>query len=206
MGLPQPNKYIWSVHMPRNCTHHRVDLVIVVQQPPTNPLAGVQVGDNLSGLIGLATNKKATGSGSNGSYTGVFLDSIMGQWLQAHPQFDNFTFGMMVGKPPTVSLDSSSKGDAGVLHWLQPDPAFYDASKIEWKDADVPSTPLPFASTNDWFVGIDGWILAAGGNHVTNAQSITATVDPVYQAMFMPMQDANLIRTSTDVLYSHIAR
>lgn len=179
----------------------------MVQQPPNNPIVAdsrAQVGDNLSGLIGLATNKKAVATAENGLYTGAFLDSIMGQWLQSHPQFDNFTFGMMIGTPLTVPRGNgssgakvdSSKADPGVLHWLQPDPSFYDASRMEWKEADTPSEPLPFPSTSDWFIGLDGWTLAADGNHVTNTQSITATVDPLFQSMFMPLQDANLIRES----------
>lgn len=179
--------------------------VIILNQPAQGQLAqasDAQVGNGLSGLIGLATNKNSTSTGNQAIYQAQFTDSIYGQFLQRNPSMTNFTFGVQLGKPLNVPRGNSStnnvataSGDPGTLHWLQPDESAYDPSKLVWTDAGPPQDPAPFAnSSGDWYVGLDGWVFTSGDNHVSNSKSVVATVDPLYTEMYLPQDQARLIR------------
>lgn len=166
-----------------------------------------QVGKGLSGLIGLGTNKQAPSAGNSSVYHAQFQDSIYGSWLQQHPKALNFSFGMALGKPldmPRGSNTSSAitpSGDAGKLDWLQPDSDAFDSSKLVWKKVNndaIGQLPVSSNSTSgaDWFVGLDGWVVVSGSNHITNTDSVVATVDPLYTEMYLPQSQARLIRRS----------
>ena len=109
---------------------------------------------------------------------------------------------MQLGKPLNIprgngstSQSTSTPGDPGMLHWLQPDESAYDPSKLQWVSAGIAQQPTPFGnSSGDWYVGLDGWVLDSGDDHVSNSKSVTATVDPLYTEMYLPQDQARLIR------------
>jgi hypothetical protein len=185
--------------------------VIVVNQPAQGQLAeapDAQVGDGLSGLIGLASNKNTSSSvGNSSQYVPQFQDSIYGQWLSQNPTAVNFTFGMQLGVPLNIPRGNTSQskvtsmatpaGDPGMLHWLQPDTTAYDPSKVAWMNAGTANSSSASMSTStstDWYVSLDGWVLDAGDNHVSNTRSVVATVDPLYSDLYLPQDQASLIR------------
>lgn len=98
-----------------------------------------------------------------------------------------------------TSTPPSDLGEAGTLHWLQPNSDAYDQSQLVWKNVDNSVTgQLPVSSNStsggDWFVGLDGWLVASGNNHITNTETVVATVDPLYSEMYLPQNEARLIR------------
>lgn len=110
---------------------------------------------------------------------------------------------MQIGKPQTVPRSNASTGswlntqnnEPGVLHWLQPDPSAYDASKLVWMNTTLVTDQTPFTnSSDDWYVGIDGWVLNSGENQISNSKSVVATVDPMYSDLYLPLDQAQLIR------------
>lgn len=184
--------------------------VVVVNNAASGQIAAssnAQVGNGLSGLIGLGTNRNVPSSGNSSVYTPNFQDSIAGQWLAVHPTATNFTFGMAIGKPFNVPRGNISGGtsntdssDAGFLNWLQTDTTHFDASKVTWKDVDNSvSGQLPVSSNStsggDWFISLDGWVMVSGNNHLSNTKSVVSTVDPLYSDMYLPQDQAKLIRT-----------
>lgn len=193
--------------------------VIVTTQQPTSQVAqdsNAQIGTGLDGLIGLGTNR---GSPSNSSgFSANFDDSIMGQFFIRNPTAVNFTFGMMLNTPLNVPRGNNTSSQsvsgagssAGILHWLQPDLSAYDPNQVSWITANNDATGgAPTVATNttgsgDWFVSLDGWVMVSGDNHLSNTKSVVATVDPLYPEMYLPADQAKLIRTcrscGTDVM------
>lgn len=185
--------------------------VVVLNQQTDSPLeqdSNAQIGNGLSGLIGIGTNRGSPGNSSG--FSANFDDSIMGQFFIRNPDASNFTFGMMLNTPltsPRGNNTSSSTpvtgagGAAGVMHWLQPDPSAYDASKLSWVTASTnASASIPTVNSNstgsgDWLVGLDGIIVNAGGQRISTSESIVATVDPLYSEMYLPTNEARVIRT-----------
>ena len=173
--------------------------------------AGLQVGNGLSGLIGLGSNRNPTPStGNSSSFIANFNDSIAGQFFIRNPTAVNFTFGMQLNAPlnaprgnNVTSAPVNGAGDpAGILHWLMPDSNAYDVSKVQWTTAnnDASTGNLPTVSTNgtgagDWIVGLDGWVMNSGNNHVSNTASVVGTIDPAYTDLYLPADQARLIRT-----------
>lgn len=182
-----------------------MDLVVVTQQPVQGQLAeasNAQVGDGLAGLIGLATNKNSPSSANSSQYTPQFGDSIFGQWLSLHPTANNFTFGMQLGSPLNIPRGNTSQknaitpqGDPGMLHWLQPDTSAYDPSKVVWMNAGAAPSNVSTNTSGDWYVSIDGWVLRAGNNQVSSSKTVVATVDTLYTDLYLPQDQAALIRT-----------
>ena len=191
-------------------------MVMQQQQPSVlEQASNAMIGTSLSGIIGLGSNRGSTASSGNSSgYVANFYDSIAGQFFIRNPTAVNFTFGMMLNTPLSVPRGSNSSsaikgaGDpAGILHWLQPDPSAYDSSKVSWVDATSTAT-IPTVASNstgagDWFVGLDGWVLNSGNNHVSNTNSVVGTVDPLYTDMYLPADQARLIRTCFKVMSVH---
>lgn len=140
---PYPNqtsKYLPSSYM----TLRSNSIVVVLNQETPSHIeqnSNIQLGNGLSGLIGIGTNRGSPGNASG--FSANFGDSIMGQFFLANPRAVNFTFGMMLNKPlktPRGSAASTAPvsgagSAAGVLHWLQPDPSAYDSSKLSWATA-----------------------------------------------------------------------
>lgn len=185
-------------------------VVVIVNQAGKGQLAqasDAQVGNGLSGLIGLATNRQSPSSsaGNSSTYTAQFGDSIAGQWLSQHPTALNFSFGMQLGKPLNIPRGNTSTtqkpvntgdSDPGILHWLQPDPSAYDASKLTWLNATLATSQTPFAnSTGDWYVSLDGWVLSSGSTTVKSSSAVVGTVDPMYMDLYLPFDQAREIRT-----------
>ena len=179
------------------------------QQPDSQveQAANAQVGSGLSGLIGLGTNRGGSASSNSSDFSADFYDSIMGQFFIRNPTAVNFTFGMALNTPLNAPRGSNASGtvpgagsDAGILHWLQPDPSAYDANQVSWVTANndaansSPTVSNNSTGSGDWFVGLDGWVMTSGNNHVSNTKSVVATVDPLYTDMYLPADQARLIR------------
>ena len=110
---------------------------------------------------------------------------------------------MQLGSPLNIPRGNTTQltspiatpaGDPGTLHWLQPDTSAYDQSQVSWVDAGASSGSPPLNSTGDWYMSLDGWVLNAGDNHVSNSRSVVATVDPMYSDLYLPHDQATLIR------------
>ncbi|KAH8092477.1 aspartic peptidase domain-containing protein [Cristinia sonorae] len=175
-----------------------------------NQVSGANVAGSVSGLVGLGTNRKVTSGGSStpdlSTYTPNFEDSIMGQWLSIHPTALNFTFGIALNKPlltpkkntgtpPTLPTIPST---AGIVHWLQPDDTAYDSKTLSWASVNTsPDTQNPFATDpQDWIVNLDGWTVAVGPNTLRHNAPFVANVDPLYQGIYIPLDQATIIHAA----------
>ena len=167
-------------------------------------------------MIGLGTAKQTTSSTNRSVYTPQFGDSPFGQWLAQHPTALNFSFGMALNPPRSAQRGngtstgkvSGEANGAGILHWLQPDPSAYDSTKLVWRTVNNSITPqLPVSgnatSGADWFLDMDGWVMTAGNNHLSNTAGIIATVDSLYPELYLPASQAKLIRTCLMFLRFH---
>ena len=109
---------------------------------------------------------------------------------------------MQLGTPLNVPRGNTSQksvitpqGDPGMLYWLQPDTSAYDPAKVVWMNAGQAPSNVSSNSSGDWYVSIDGWVLRAGNNQVSNSKTVVATVDPLYTDLYLPQDQASLIRT-----------
>lgn len=169
--------------------------------------SGFTIGDGLNGMIGIGTNRNLAPRSSNSSaYSGNFEDSIMGQWLRANPQADSFTFGMALNSPVAqaalrgVPSSNATGGStdlagtpAGVVHMLQPDRSAFVDSSIAW--AQVNNSLNAQDDPQDWTVAFDGWTLVTDDGTNSHTKQITANIDPLYQGLYLPLDQASLIRT-----------
>ncbi|KAF7791422.1 hypothetical protein EIP86_002438 [Pleurotus ostreatoroseus] len=199
---------------PVSTVHHRLvrcslgTLVIVLDHETSSQIeqgSGTLIGNGLSGLIGIGTNR-ATPDNTSG-FSANFGDSIMGQIFMHYPGAVNFTFGVMLNKPLTTPRGNSTAStpvsgagsSAGVVHWLRPDASAYDSSKLSWATATGGLTEyFPTISSNvtgagDWMLNMDGWVLSSSSNHVSSSNSIFATVDMLYSELYLPADQAKLI-------------
>ena len=130
----------------------------------------------------------------------------MGQWLRANPQADSFTFGMALNSPVAqaalrgVPSSNATGGStdlagtpAGVVHMLQPDRSSFVDSSIAW--AQVNNSLNAQDDPQDWTVAFDGWTLVTDDGTNSHTKQITANIDPLYQGLYLPLDQASLIRT-----------
>ncbi len=179
---------------------NRLRTVVVVDQQSSNPL----LSNGISGIFGLGTNRVSNGSDSNSAIT--FADSIFGQWLSRNPGHDNFTFGMALQPAGLNPLDGS---EAGTLHWLKPDPSYYKPDQVSWvtvsnnaaATSDTSGNGTSSTSGQDWMVELDGWTASVGDTHLSNTASVVADVDPMYPNIYLPTDQARLIRKLCVPLY-----
>lgn len=164
------------------------------------------IGNEIPGFLGLGTNRGPALNDSN-LYTPTFRDSIFGQWLSIHPTALNFTFGMALQPPIVKPRNASSNGinaslpafsNAGTLHWLQTDPSFYNSDQVSWVTVDY---SLGDSGDNgidpqDWLVSLDGWVAICGNSEIKTQAKITANVDPLYQGIYIPLNQARSLRMS----------
>lgn len=187
-------------------------LVAVLAQFPSNGLiAETAVGQgSVSGLVGLGTNRGLSSSNSD-SYTPTFSDSIYSQFLALNPDANNLTFGVKLQPPirsPTGgvsgggreelcgSASDSPQSQAGVINWLQPDETQYDPGSVIWAPVNNSLPVLATTDPEDWLISMAGWVFTNGdGSLVSNMLGMTANVDPLYDGIYLPVNDANLIRT-----------
>lgn len=169
-----------------------------------NQASGANIAGGVSGLVGLGTNRGLASPSSNTTYNPSFDDSIMGQWLSVHPTALNFSFGVALEKPvvtpkpntgaspPVLGLSST----AGTVHWLQPDHTAYDESTLAFAEVNNSQALQTSLATDpqDWVVSLDGWVFLSGGNTISNRRQVVANVDPLYQGIYLPLDQATLIR------------
>jgi hypothetical protein len=129
---------------------------------------------------------------------------MIGQWLYTFSQQENFTFALAVGSPiMTPQQDNSSSSpsgsqasssDAGILHLLQPDPAYYDPDNVCWVSAntstDANTGDIP---PSDWTVVLDGWVASTKSNQLSSKGQIVAEFEPMYTNVYIPQDQAALI-------------
>ncbi|KZT08959.1 acid protease [Laetiporus sulphureus 93-53] len=176
---------------------------IVVAENQDN---GTIVGNGVSGVIGLGTNRFSTSSESNSSsFTPNFSDSIYSQWLDEHPDVDSFQFGMDISspvlKPTSVSSASmaasatATSSSAGTLHWLAPDTSAYNADQLTYKTVTTNSTVVYASSDSepDWTVTLDSWKATSDNGGASYDVEFSATVDPYYTDIYFPAEQARLI-------------
>ncbi|KAI0076923.1 hypothetical protein K474DRAFT_1662305 [Panus rudis PR-1116 ss-1] len=196
--------------------------IIVTDEPaaPYQDFSGFLSGPGfgVSGMVGLGTNRgqknnaSISGSSLNSSkptstYQPNFEDSVFGQWLLLNPTADNFTFGVALNAPRVKPKQSPSgntslppaeptlpyTGDtAGIVHWLQPDPSYYDADTLQFVTAGDSVNSLT-SDPQDWTVAFNGWTFVDSANQVSNRQPIVVNIDPLYQGMYLPLDQATLI-------------
>ncbi|TCD60281.1 hypothetical protein EIP91_010433 [Steccherinum ochraceum] len=171
-----------------------------------NQASGANIAGGVSGLVGLGTNRGVPPSSSNTTFNPSFGDSIMGQWLGIHPTALNFSFGVALDtpvvtpKPNTVPSSAiSAPSTAGTVHWLQPDDTAYDATTLAF--APVNSTQASLQASlatdpQDWVVTLDGWLFVSNGDSINHRQQIVANVDPLYQGIYIPLDQATLIHAA----------
>ena len=150
--------------------------------------------NGISGIFGLGTNRAPAGQSS--SPIG-FNDSIFGQWFPRNPGHTNFTFGMML-QPPS----SSAGSDGGVLHWLKPNSAFFKPDQVSWVNVDsaISATTNNGSTTTpgqDWTVALNGWTATVGSTRLSNTQPVVAVVDPLFPNIYLPADQAKIIRKSS---------
>lgn len=171
-----------------------------------------QLGSEVSGIVGLGTNRAPkTSSGGSGNVTAFktgFADSIIGQWFNEYKNAPNFTFGIALNEPlikPTNVNDTSSSSfaagaAAGTMHLMQPDHSVYSADTVKWVNANVSTsgsnTTLP---QSDWTVILDGWTFATQNNQLASKGQIVADIDPIYTGLYVPQDQATLMRK-----YNHV--
>jgi hypothetical protein len=156
------------------------------QSSTSNPIFA----NGVSGIFGLGHNRGSALPGIG------FSDSIYGQWLPRNPTHDNFTFGMAL-QPPTPKVKSGD--EAGVLHWLKPDPSFYHTDQTTFTPVQLPkdtaqSQANSSSVAHDWSVALDGWQFVIGTTHLSNTESVVAAVDPLFPNIYLPANEAKLIR------------
>ena len=104
----------------------------------------------------------------------------------------------MALQPPGTSAPSAGSS-AGLLHWLAPDTQFFKPDQISWANAlggvnDATNGSGTASPAQDWTVALDGWVATVGTTHLSNTQSVVATVDPLYPNVYLPGSQAKLIR------------
>ncbi|PSR78711.1 hypothetical protein PHLCEN_2v7300 [Hermanssonia centrifuga] len=168
----------------------------------------MQLGSEISGIVGLGTNRRSkpssnswnTSSPSSTSQS-VFQpdlnDSIAGQFFLRSPASKNFTFGMALEPPIASASGQSVTGtNAGVLHLLQPDTQFYDTASVSWVNASVTEpTNNGTLPQSDWSVILDGWVMNGEGSELTSKGQIVGNFDPLFTNIYMPEDQATLIHT-----------
>ena len=169
-----------------------------------NQVSGADILGGVSGLVGLGTNRNLTPPTSNTTYNPNFEDSIMGQWLSVNPTALNFTWGValekpiITPKPNTSSSLPSIPSSAGTVNWLQPNPAMYDQDTLAYAQVVQNTQDLQGSlatDPQDWVINLNGWVFSAVGTTINNAKPVIANVDPLYQGIYIPLDQATLIRT-----------
>jgi len=166
--------------------------------------AGSIFNNNLSGVLGLGTNRNAAASNPSGAnFTAGFNDTIYGQWMNRNPAQDTFQYGMSLSPPITTPKNTTlseqptvtPKSDAGRLDWLQPDDSAYNKNSMA--AVNVQSNSSANYSTSggqpDFTVELDGWTFKSGGSEASNNDILVTTVDPYYTDIYFPLSQAQLL-------------
>ncbi|KAJ6573928.1 aspartic peptidase domain-containing protein [Mycena vulgaris] len=127
-------------------------------------------------------------SGMIGMGMAPFADTPAANWLARNPAQANFSYGMALNAPANFS------GDGGVLHWLQPDPSFYEGD-VAWKTMVTANSSSP-SNMSSWFVEMDAWSVSGGTSPFNISQSgiqLLTFLDPFYASIVFPQSAARAI-------------
>ena len=142
-----------------------VFLVIVVDDSSKNEVETAlksRLGIDISGFLGLGTNRAPFTSVASEAYHADFEDSLAGQYLLQTPQARSFTLGLSLASPVIRASNSSAARTlspysglpAGVLRLVDADPDAISVDDVVWvTPASTPAAPSPGgASTMDGLV------------------------------------------------------
>ncbi|KAK0482989.1 aspartic peptidase domain-containing protein, partial [Armillaria luteobubalina] len=142
----------------------------------------------VSGIFGLGPNSSALSPIFRG---GNFSATVFGGYLSTKPSGENFTYGM------ALSPNTGSSSDGGYLHLIQPDNSFFRGD-IAWK------TMQTFNDTSlntDFYIELDSWTLTTSSGNISRTGSLIAAIDPLYEALIFPQQDAGSLYSSITGAY-----
>lgn len=102
----------------------------------------------------------------------------------------------------TLSGDPGSDIVAGLVNLLRPEDYAYNDGSLAWTQVNN-SLPVNAATDpKDWIFNLDGWIflMSNDATRISNKAAMTVTVSPFYQGIYIPFNQAKLIRTSQSPL------
>ena len=117
-----------------------------------------------------------------------FADTPAANWLARNPAQENFSYGMALNPPSNFS------SDGGVMHWLQPDPSFYEGD-VAWKTM-ISANASSATNMSTWFVEMDAWSVSGGNPAFNISQSgiqLLTFLDPFYSSIVFPQSAARAI-------------
>ncbi|PBK61085.1 acid protease [Armillaria solidipes] len=136
----------------------------------------------VSGIFGLGPNSR----------DGNFSATVFGGYLSTKPSGENFTYGMALS-PNT----GSSSSDGGYLHFVQPDNSFFQGD-IAWKTMQTFNTT---SLNTDFYIELDSWTLTTSNGNISRTGSLVTAIDPIYEALIFPQQDAGSFYSSITGAY-----
>ncbi|SJL17364.1 uncharacterized protein ARMOST_20914 [Armillaria ostoyae] len=136
----------------------------------------------VSGIFGLGPNSR----------DGNFSATVFGGYLSTQPSGENFTYGMALS-PNT----GSSSSDGGYLHLVQPDNSFFQGD-IAWKTMQTFNTT---SLNTDFYIELDSWTLTTSNGNISRTGSLVTAIDPIYEALIFPQQDAGSFYSSITGAY-----
>ena len=163
-----------------------------------------QLGVDISAFLGLGTNQVSRLTNTSATFSPSFEDSLAGQHLLQHPQSTGFALGLTLVKPvihaqpdnasqPTAPSTYSGL-PAGSLRFLDVDSDGAIPSNVSWVAAKVQvvngSVPV-----GDWGFTFDGWEFDMVNNTLQRKGPLSAGIDILYTGIYLPRDQASLIRT-----------
>ncbi|KAK0232884.1 aspartic peptidase domain-containing protein [Armillaria fumosa] len=130
----------------------------------------------ISGILGLGPNSR----------DGNFNATVFGGYLSGQPAGENFTYGM------ALSPNTGSSNDGGYLHLIHPDPSYYQGN-VAWKEMQTFNTS---SLDTDFYINLDSWTLTTANGNVSRSGNLVTAIDPVYDALVLPQQDASVLYAS----------
>ncbi|KAK0207986.1 aspartic peptidase domain-containing protein [Desarmillaria ectypa] len=130
----------------------------------------------ISGILGLGPNSR----------DGNFNATIFGGYLSGQPAGENFTYGM------ALSPNTGSSSNGGYLHLIQPETSYYQGN-VAWKEMQTFNTS---SLDTDFYINLDSWTLTTSNGNISRSGNLVTAIDPVYNALILPQQDANVLYAS----------
>ncbi|KAK0189337.1 aspartic peptidase domain-containing protein [Armillaria mellea] len=121
-----------------------------------------------------------------------FSATVFGGYLSTQHSGENFTYGM------ALSPNTGFSSDGGYLHLVQPDNSFFQG-EISWKTMQTFNTT---SLNTDFYIELDSCTLTTGnGNNISRTGGLVTVIDPIYEALIFPQQDAGSLYSSITGAY-----
>ena len=143
----------------------------------------------------------------------TYEDSIIGLFFHTWPADQNFIFVVELNSPvvgpspdggvvplagaaPANGVLAGASAGQLQLYWSLPD---YNRSTagVAWVWVDPTPAPADANATvppSDWAVVLDGWVASTSTNQLSSKGQIVADLDPLYTGMYIPQDQAEVIR------------